>query len=360
MKVYLATWPPQKQEEQTIGQAWAQEYAMTHEPMKLRVLLSYWYYQDVDLGALFAKYFPHNHPDVFADSGAYSATTVGAQIEVDDYAAWVKRWKHLFVSYSNLDVVGDPDATAENQAALEAQGLAPVPVFHVSARPDYDRLDALCDRYPYVALGGMVPYMRTPQKIMPHLVKCFRIAGKRTVFHGFGCTSWTILRALPWYSVDSSSWGIGFRYGRVPLFDERRGRFREAYLGNRKQWADVAPIVRAFGFDPLDFADRSRNDRAKICAISALSYMRAEQWLRKRHGEIRIPNRDAPVGLRTHLVAGPATTTSAVGGNMSVQALAAAGLEHVGAGARVYLAESTAGPRGGGDIVEMAKVPKNV
>ena len=50
-------------------------------------------------------------------------------------------------------------------------------------------------------------------------------------------------------------------------------------------WKRHAKLVRSLGFNPLDFADRSRNDRAKICAISALSYMLAEQWLSKYHGE---------------------------------------------------------------------------
>lgn len=299
MRIHLATWPPEKQVEQTLDQASAQR----KEPMmKLRILLSYWYYKDIDLDALFAKYFTRPYPDVFADSGAFSAATQGARITVAEYAAWVKRWRHLFATYSNLDSIGNPTGTAANQAALEAEGLSPLPVFHVSAKVNYDELEKLCERYSYVALGGMVPYMRTPQKLMPHLIRCFRIAQGRTVFHGFGCTSWTVLKALPWYSVDSSSWGMGFRFGQVPVFNAAKGRFVDIRLGDRKEWGVHASLVRSLGFDPNDFADRSRNDRAKICALSAISYMKAEAWLRKRHGEIHIPgNTGAPEGVRAHL-----------------------------------------------------------
>jgi len=89
-------------------------------------------------------------------------------------------------------------------------------------------------------------------------------------------------------------------------------------------------LVEALGFDWRDFADRARNDRAKICAISALSYMMAEQWLRHRHGEIFIPgtdNQGAP-GVRAHLAdANPARFGEAA----------------LGVGERLHLADTSNG-----------------
>ena len=170
--------------------------------MKLRILLSYHYYKDTDLDALFAKYFTAPYPEVFADSGAFSAASQGAYIDIADYAAWVKRWAHLLTVHSNLDVIGDAAATDRNQKTLEDMGLDPLPVFHTGS--DMAHLDALLDRYQYIALGGMVPYMRFPKRIMPWLIKCFKLAQGRAVFHGFGATSWTVVKSFPWYSVDSS------------------------------------------------------------------------------------------------------------------------------------------------------------
>lgn len=359
MHLHLATWPPQKQVEQTLDQAFAHKEAMRlhlaerdpqhhawakhgvdKEHMQLRILLSYWYYKDVDLDALFAKYFTEPYPEVFADSGAYSAMTQGVAISLEEYAAWTKRWQHLFQVYSNLDVIGDAAGTERNQKALEDLGLKPLPVFHVSASLNYDELERLCDRYSYIALGGLVPYMRYLDRIMPHLVKCFRIAEGRSVFHGFGCTSWTILKALPWYSVDSSSWGQGFRFGQVPVFDDGKGRFIELKLGDRQAWGKHALLVRSLGFNPLDFADRSRNDRAKICAISALSYMKAEAWLRRRHGNIEIPHRP-----NTDLAdANPKRFIEASGGIYEVDtAKALAHSRDAQAGIRLHLADTSNG-----------------
>ena len=306
--------------------------------LRLRVLLSYHYYKDVDLEALLEKYFPGNYPDIFADSGAFSAMTQGAEIGVEEYADWLHRYKHLFTAYSNLDVIKNAEATWENQRQLESMDLEPVPVFHVLE--DWSWLERYVEEYHYIALG-VAGMQARGDAIMAWLAQCFRIGGSRVVFHGFGLTSWKVMSSFPWYSVDSSSWGQGFRYGRVPLFDARRGQFHKLRLGSREDWLRHANLVQELGFEPLDFADRSRNDRAKICALSALSYMRAEQWLRQHHGEIHIPGESGPSGPKAHLVVGAGTPDAPKSGNMSITALAQAGLGE--AGPRLHLADTSSG-----------------
>jgi hypothetical protein len=279
--------------------AWAKR-GVEGEGLRLRILLSYWYYKDTDLESLFRKYFTEPWPEVFADSGGFSADSQGGVIDWRDYAAWIKRWKPLLQTYANLDIIGNPEATWENQERLEGVGLAPLPVFHVGS--DWSYLERYIERYQYIALGGMVPHMRYHRRLMPWLVRAFKMAQGQAVYHGFGATAWRVVCSLPWYSVDSSSWGQGFRYGQVPLFDERKCAFVEAKLGDPISCYKHAALFRRLGFNPADFADRARNDRAKVCAVSALSYMMAERYLRRRHGEIRIPKREGEsVGLRTHL-----------------------------------------------------------
>lgn len=311
MQIHLAERDPQHH-------AWAKR-GVDKEQMKLRILLSYHYYKDIDLDELFAKYFTEPYPDVFADSGGFSAMTQGVEIKWQEYAQWVKRWNHLLTAYANLDVIGDAEATLTNQKRLEDAGLRPLPVFHTGE--DWGYLENYVEQYSYIALGGMVPYMTTPKKLIPWIIKAFRIAGDKSVFHGFGATSWEVMSQLPWYSVDSSSWGQGFRFGTVPLFDERKGKFVKVKLGDGRAWAKHAALVRTLGFSPADFADRSRNDRAKICAISALSYMKAEQWLRKRWGDIHIPGQEgAPSGLKAHLAdAKPQRFGDAMDGGVGVR-----------------------------------------
>ncbi len=319
--------------------------------MKLRILLSYHYYRDTGLDALFAKYFTQPYPEVFADSGAFSAASQGATIDIEQYANWVKRWGHLITTYSNLDVIGDAAGTDRNQRALEGMGLDPLPVFHTGS--SFTHLEALLERYPYIALGGMVPHMRFPKRVMPWLIECFKRAKGRAVFHGFGATSWVVVKSFPWYSVDSSSWGSGFRYGQVPVFNAARGKFENLQLGDTQVWREHAALVHRLGFDWRDFADRGRNDRAKICAISALSYMMAEQWLRRRHGEIYIPGRPGAPGRRAHLAdANPARFGEAAQGAGERLHLAdtSNGINYSDAdrGVKMHLADSR--PFSGGDL----------
>jgi len=267
--------------------------------MRLKILLSYWYYKDADLDALFKKYFTEPYPEVFADSGAFSAMTQGGEVNINNYAKWIKRYRHLFASYANLDVIKNAEKTWENQQTLEAMGLTPLPAFHVME--DFKWLEHYIDLYPYIALG-VAGNQAKRNKVMAWLIQCFRAAGSKSVFHGFGLTSWTIMSNFAWYSVDSSSWGSGFRFGTVPLFDSKRGRFEKCKLGDIASCRKVENLFLELGFDWKDFADRKRNDRAKICAVSALAYMKAEEFLRRKFGDVYIPTRDdAPAGLRAHL-----------------------------------------------------------
>lgn len=98
---------------------------------------------------------------------------------------------------------------------------------------------------------------------------------------------------FPFYSVDSSSWGQGHRFGAVPVFDERKRKFLKLGLGDEQLWRKHAGLIGRMGYDWQDFADRERNDRKKICGLAAYSYILGQEWLKKRHGEILYPNNPA-------------------------------------------------------------------
>jgi hypothetical protein len=191
--------------------------------------------------------------------------------------------------YSNLDVIGNPKATWENQQRLEQDyGLHPLPVFHFGS--EWEWLDKYLDAgYRYIALGGLV----TPNRgeALRWLIKAFRIAEGKAGFHGFGMTQWTILRNLPFYSVDSSSWGSSFRYGQLRLFDEVRGRFESVKIGDQRGIYQHAQLIRKHGSDPAVFADRAKYKRIHAVAVSAVAWHRAGAWWRKRHYPVEIPDR---------------------------------------------------------------------
>lgn len=256
-----------------------------------RILLSYHYFKNYALDQLLEKYFLQPYPSIFLDSGGFSAFTQGETIDLAAYCTYIKRYGSLLTTYANLDVIGSAKGTFANQQRMEAEGLSPLPVFHTGE--DWTYLEQYLAHYTHIALGGMVPYLAPYKRkvLMTWLLRCFKMAHGKAVYHGFGCTAWEVIKAFPWYSVDSSAWGAGFRYGKILLFDARHGRFVEAHLGNHAECYRHAHLFRELGFDPADFAVRSRNTRLKNCAVAALSYRNAEQWAERRHGVITIPER---------------------------------------------------------------------
>jgi len=80
--------------------------AVNQTGRQLRILLSYHYFGREDLDALLAKHFTEPYPEIFLDSGAFSAKTQGVTINIQDYIAFVKRNQHRLTTYSVLDVIG--------------------------------------------------------------------------------------------------------------------------------------------------------------------------------------------------------------------------------------------------------------
>lgn len=245
--------------------------------LPLRVLLSYYYFRRVDLNTFLPQVFGTLPVQLFLDSGAFSAATQQELLRVTDYIAWVKRYRHWFETISNLDVIGDWHTTARHQALMEDAGIHVLPVFHTGE--PWSQLETLLPRYAYIGLGGMVPYMKAWRtRLMPWLVRCFRLARGQSVFHGFGCTTADIMKALPWQSVDSSTWSVGFLFGEVPLFAWNRGLLHRIRLGQRPSpfWQQM---IRELRFQMADFTDRLRNTRAVNGAMAVLSYRLFSTWL---------------------------------------------------------------------------------
>lgn len=258
---------------------------LAYQP-ELRFLVSYYYLQSPSvLKDLLGVQSKKKELDLFLDSGAFSAMTMEKQIALKTYARFLLDYRDYFTIYANLDVIRDAEKTLHYQRILEEEyGLSPLPVFHVNE--DWRYLDYYLERYRYIALGvAGSPH----HSYLPWLVKCFQIAGNHAVFHGFGITTWEVLCAFPWYSVDSASWSAGVRYGRVPVFDEEQRCFQMVRLGDAKSCYAQATLLRKYGYTPEEFAIRAKNDSHRVRALSLASYKLAEMYLTQRWGEVSIP-----------------------------------------------------------------------
>lgn len=178
----------------------------------------------------------------FLDSGAFSAWSKGAVIDLDEYIAFIKANIEHIEAYANLDCIpGAPgrDATAaereaaarqswENFEYMRSEGLDPIPVFHVGERWEWlERMMGACG---YIGLGGMVGSHITPDLRRRWLDNAFaRICSSngmpRVKVHGFGMTAVPLIFRYPWYSVDSTTWIQVTANGAVMLPAMRDGAF---------------------------------------------------------------------------------------------------------------------------------------
>ena len=206
---------------------------------------------------------------VFLDSGAFSAFTKGVEVDMRAYCEYIHKNLDIIETVdgilcaSVLDGIGDPLKTYQNQLQMEAYGVRPLPCFHYGEDERY--LDWYIANYDYITIGGMVP-ISTPQLIHwldrlweEHL--CDGAGKPKVRVHGFGLTTFSLMKRYPWYSVDSSTWvqnaAFGMisipKFGNVNISAESPSRKKE---GNHlttftplEQQAIIA-YIKSFGFDP--------------------------------------------------------------------------------------------------------------
>lgn len=171
-------------------------------------------------------YIDHMRADdakVFLDSGAFSAYTLGVEIDLPTYCDYIKRNMDLWrvedgvVMASVLDGIGDPLKTYQNQLHMEQLGAKPLPCFHAGEDERY--LEYYVQNYEYITLGGMVGSSTKQLCIwLDRMWERYLTDGSgrpRLKVHGFGITAVPIVERYPWYSVDSSSWIQSAAFGSI-------------------------------------------------------------------------------------------------------------------------------------------------
>jgi len=210
----------------------------------IRMLFSYHYWKNkVDE----LKTYVDAGYECFLDSGAFSAATTGAIINIDEYCKFIKDSGSGI--YAGLDVIGDAKKTRENTEYMAKEyGLNPIPTFHMGS--DLDDLEKLMS-YPYIALGGLV----FSPKIVAHCDRVWTYILKNNPslrVHGFGLTSLELMDRYPWHSVDSSSFKSCRRFGRQGIL---YGGFNFETILEREYWE----LLKKMGYpDPETLENNER------------------------------------------------------------------------------------------------------
>lgn len=159
---------------------------------------------------------------VFLDSGAFSAHSLDAHIDINEYCDYIKRNMDILrcedgvVMASVLDGIGDALQTYRNQLYMESQNAKPLPCFHYGEDPRY--LEWYVANYDYITIGGLVRRSAESQRVWLDSIWPYMLDGSgrpKLKVHAFGMTAPWLMERYPWYSVDSSSWIQAAAFGSI-------------------------------------------------------------------------------------------------------------------------------------------------
>lgn len=229
--------------------------------------------------------------NLIIDSGAFSVWTLGEYIDIDKYIRYCKDiftllTKNKSLHFVNLDVLpgkfGIRPTKEEawesakqgwaNMEYMENEGLKVIPVFH--QHEDFEWLEKMMKHTNYV---GISPANDVSQQSKNNwLRKVFNITQDKVKTHGFAVTALKTILEFPFYSVDSSSWVTGARYGRVPTFFQ--GRY-SSY--GYKSIEDLSKLWHRIPNDKklVDLASSESIGHSKRMEIGAEAFMKMEEFV---------------------------------------------------------------------------------
>ncbi|KKK73135.1 hypothetical protein LCGC14_2896880, partial [marine sediment metagenome] len=160
--------------------------------------------------------------DVALDSGAYSidsGSVSGKNLTIEKYAEYVKKEGDRYTIRFTFDKIGHGPQSYKNWLWLRKQELDIIPVYHLGTDEKY--LERYLRQVDYISLGGIANMHRG------ELMKGLRYIWKKYLLdqsgnpicklHGLGITSYNVMAAFPWYTVDSTSANIRAAYGTILL-----------------------------------------------------------------------------------------------------------------------------------------------
>lgn len=209
------------------------------------VLESFYYIQEWQIPII-------KKTDLFLlDSGAFTFMNnfkgeVNWKDYIDKYVDFIIKNNIEYFFELDIDAVVGYEKVKEYTKYLENKvGRKCIPVWHKNR--GLEEWKRITKEYDYVAIGGIV-IKEIKQKDYKFFKPLLDIANKnKCKVHGLGFTSLKGLEKYKFYSVDSTSWKSGGRFGQIYLFDgkslvqksfnnKRITDYKEADKFNLKEW----------------------------------------------------------------------------------------------------------------------------
>lgn len=249
-------------------------------------LMSYHYIRGKEISGIFDKY-----PDIhlFVDSGGYTFLTDSKywdyteeqwEKHIKSYLRWAEKHKNFIFAIANLDIEGlvGPEKVMEwNKKYFEPfmlrTGIPVCFVYHSDATcVDWEYY---CKRYPYVGFSSVADGKDLE---IDEIKRRLKIAEKYdSLVHGFGMTRVKMLSELPYYTVDSTTWKVGMRYGKLIIFDGKAVKQID-----KDDWETKAlPLIRNYPIN-INIDLLWEYDEPEVIRANVYAFMQAENYVKDR------------------------------------------------------------------------------
>jgi len=243
------------------------------------------------------------------DSGAFSAWTSGLIIDIQAYARFcmsiIDKYEFRSIYPVNLDKIPSRPGQAPTLAQVEDSaevgianarilrdaGLEPIEVFHQGEPIKFlhKMVDNERARGVYIGLSPANDVGTKGRRVW--LDEVFSLLNTKYVSvdtHGFGVTSFDLVKDYPWTTVDSAAYRIAAGYGTVYIFDDFRGEMISLKVGTsvgsmdvrRKVIRDWERLVRLFPVCIQKFEDLNAECTRRIA--NAYAFKKMQDWVNKR------------------------------------------------------------------------------
>ena len=246
-------------------------------------LMSYEYLKGKGYGQI--KKYPDMH--LFIDSGAYtyitnpefeSYTVEQWEEQIHEYLNWARKHKDQIFAIADLDLqylVGNEKVYEWRKKYFEPFMLETgIPVCFIYHEEGLDYWEYMCQRYPYVGISlnvdGNVDETDLRNK--------FKIAEKHnTLIQGMASTRTGMLTQYPFYTVDSTTWNVGLKYGEISVWTGTKMiRAKKTELDTK-----VFPYISKYDLK-FDFDLIREEDKTELIRVNAYAFVQAEKFIHER------------------------------------------------------------------------------
>lgn len=246
-------------------------------------LMSYEYLKGKGIHQL--KKYPDMH--LFIDSGAYTYnqdpkyaeyTVEQWEKQIEEYLAWAEKHKNQIFAIADLDIqylVGYEKVVEWRKKYFEPFMLRTgLPVCFIYHEEGLDIWEYMCKRYPYVGIS-----LNIDREVdETELRNKFKIAEKHNALvQGMASTRTGMLTQYPFYTVDSTTWNVGLKYGEISVWTgNKMSRIKKADF-KEKAFPYIDRYDLSFNHDLI-----LEEDKTEMIRVNAYAFVQAEKFIQER------------------------------------------------------------------------------